>query len=107
MRQLNLNRKFKAIIAWNSFFHLKEDDQLLTFSLLNKHLSDDGIIMLTVGHEKGKITGRVNTNEVYHSSLSPEEYKELMEKYNLTIIDFVLRDPECNNHTVLLAKKSS
>jgi hypothetical protein len=62
---------------------------------------------LLVGHEKGEITGRVNTNEVYHSSLSPEEYKELMEKYNLTIIDFVLRDPECNNHTVLLAKKSS
>jgi len=106
MRQLNLNRKFKAIIAWDSFFHLKQDDQLLTFSLFNKHLSDDGIIMLTVGHEKGEVTGRVNNHEVYHSSLSPEEYKELIKKHNFMIIDFVLTDPECNDHTVLIAKKS-
>jgi cyclopropane fatty-acyl-phospholipid synthase-like methyltransferase len=107
MRELKLNRKFKAIIAWNSFFHLTQDDQLLTFSLFHKHLLDDGIILLTVGHEKGEITGRVNNNEVYHSSLSPEGYKELIKRYNLTIIDFVLSDLECNGHTVLLAKKSS
>ena len=105
MREFNLNRKFKAIIAWNSFFHLNPDEQISSFSLIEKHLLDDGIIMVTVGHEKGEVVGKVNNNEVYHSSLSPDCYQDLLKKHYFRIIDFVLRDPECNYHTVLLAKK--
>ena len=105
MREFNLNRKFKAIIAWNSFFHLNPDEQISSFSLIEKYLLDDGIIMFTVGHEKGEVVGKVNNNEVYHSSLSPDCYQDLLKKHYFRIIDFVLRDPECNYHTVLLAKK--
>ncbi|MBT7609693.1 MAG: class I SAM-dependent methyltransferase [Bacteriovoracaceae bacterium] len=107
MRKLNLNRKFKAIIAWNSYFHLTQSDQRSVFSLFDKHLQKGGILMITVGPEKGEVEGLVNNQKVYHSSLSPDEYKELMDEHQFKLLEFAPNDPECNGHTILLACSTS
>lgn len=105
MQKLNLEEKFKGIIAWNSFFHLTQEDQKTTFSLLTSYLDEGGIFMTTVGPEKGEVTGYVNKQVVYHASLSLVEYKELIHKNGLELMHFVPNDPDCNRHTVLMAKK--
>jgi len=105
MRKLNLDKKFNGIIAWNSFFHLTQEDQRSTFALFDKHLSKDGVVMMTVGPEEGEVEGHVNKKRVYHSSISPEGYKSLLKKYHFEMLEFVPEDPECNGHTILLAKK--
>lgn len=104
MRELKLNRKFKAIIAWNSYFHLTQNDQRSVFSLFAKHLQKDGVLMTTVGPENGEVEGLVNDQRIYHSSLSPDEYKELMNEHGFELLEFVPNDPECNGHTILLAR---
>ena len=38
MRTLNLSKKFDALLAWNSFFHLTQDEQRLMFSIFKNHL---------------------------------------------------------------------
>lgn len=37
MRTLTLGCQFDAIIAWNSFFHLKPTDQRLMFPIFRRH----------------------------------------------------------------------
>ena len=103
MRELELSHEFRGIIAWNSYFHLNQTDQKKCLSLFSQYLEKGGVFMTTVGPEKGEVEGLVNNQKVYHSSLSPDEYKESLEKHGFKLQHFVLNDPECNEHTVLVA----
>lgn len=107
MRQLNIDRLFDGIISWNAFFHLNHLDQEIVLSKFNDHLKPGGILMLTVGHFKGEVVGLVNGKSVYHSSLSIEEYRSILMHHRIQLLDFILQDPECQQHTILLAKKLS
>lgn len=42
---------------------------------------------------------------MYHSSLSPTEYRRILAEFGLTVVDFVLEDSSCDYATVLLARK--
>ena len=57
MRQLNLHRKFDAIIAWHSFFHLPPEDQPAMFPVFRTHLKSNGILLFTSGTEYGEVWG--------------------------------------------------
>lgn len=61
--------------------------------------------MLTVGHEAGEVIGHVAGEEVYHSSLSIDEYRQILNKMGLNTVEFVTEDPNCDFATVLLAQK--
>lgn len=106
MRSLALNEKFHGIIAWNSFFHLTCADQKLALPRISSHLMPGGNLMLTVGPSRGETIGYVNGEEVYHASLSPEDYRTLLGSLGLKAIEFVFEDKDCGRQTVLLAKKS-
>tara|TARA_R110002020_G_scaffold16307_5_gene57582 strand:- start:2583 stop:3215 length:633 start_codon:yes stop_codon:yes gene_type:complete len=107
MRRLDLGRTFHGIIGWDSFFHLTPDEQRTTLVRLASHLDWDGVLMLTVGPDAGEVTGHVGDDIVYHSSLSPSEYEEILTGLGLHIVDFRLEDPDCGYRTILLARKQS
>ena len=52
--------------------------------------------MLTIGNKAGEVTGQVGGETVYHASLAPDEYREILE--SLGFPDIVI-------DSVLLAKK--
>ena len=107
MRQLHIGKTFEGLISWNSFFHLNQHEQHGVISKFNEHLQPGGVLMLTVGHLKGELVGRVNGQLVYHASLGMDEYKSIVMKYGFQVLDFILQDPNCQQHSVLLAKKAS
>ena len=47
---------------------------------------------MTIGHEKGDVTGKVNGQLVYHSSLSIEEYTYILEDNNMRLVNYTLQD---------------
>jgi len=104
MRGFLLDRQFDGIVAWDSFFHLKPDEQRNTLRRFSQYLSPGGALMLTVGHEAGEVIGEVAGEAVYHSSLSPEEYKRILSSAGFQNIEIVLKDESCDR-TVLLARK--
>jgi len=53
MRKISLNKKFDAIIAWHSFFHLPAEDQPSMFNTFKTHLKTGGILLFTSGTERG------------------------------------------------------
>lgn len=106
MRALALPERFAGILAWNSFFHLTEAEQRATLPRITDHLEPGGALMLTVGPSEGMAIGRVGDEEVFHASLSPQEYRAILAAHGVEVVAFVPEDPACAGQTVLLARKS-
>ena len=103
MRELSMDEKFDGIIAWDSFFHLNPDEQRRTLQRFIVHLKPYGNLLLSVGHEAGEVLGRVEGETVYHSSLSAQEYQQILHSAGFESIDTVLEDEHCDCRSVLLA----
>ena len=84
MRSLDLPERFHGIIGWNSFFHLRPDEQRATLRRLAAHLLPRGALMLTVGPQAGEVTGTVAGEPVYHSSLRPRSTSRILAALGLT-----------------------
>lgn len=100
MRLLNLNRKFDAIIAWHSFFHLPAADQPEMFVLFEKHLHPNGILLFTSGTEEGEAWGLNGGENLFHASLNTNDYEVLLAKHNFKILNHVVEDPNCGHATI-------
>jgi ubiquinone/menaquinone biosynthesis C-methylase UbiE len=107
MRYMDLGQQYDGIISWHSFFHLKKDDQRDTLRVFARHLKRGGPLMLTVGPEEGEEIGHVCGDKVYHASLSPEEYEKILKGEDISVVEFVKEDEECDLCTVILAKKDN
>jgi SAM-dependent methyltransferase len=107
MRALDLGRRFGGIIAWDSFFHLTAEDQRGMFPIFARHLSAGGALLFTSGPDASEAIGSVEGRRVYHASLSPAEYLGLLEAEGLAVRAFIAEDPECDGHSVWLAREGS
>ncbi len=104
MRSLNLNKRFDAIIAWHSFFHLPADDQPLMFKLFEKHLNPNGILLFTSGTAHGEAWGINGGENLFHASLDLKEYENLLNQHGFKVLKYVERDPDCFYDTVWMAQ---
>lgn len=105
MRNLDLPDRYDAVISWDGFFHLSREEQRSFLDGLPGLLTPNGALLMTVGHEEGEVTGTVKGEAVYHASLSPEEYRQRLEKMGFEEIPFKPDDPGLPDRTVLLARR--
>jgi cyclopropane fatty-acyl-phospholipid synthase-like methyltransferase len=103
MRTISLGRRFDGILAWDSFFHLGTDDQRGMFSRFASHARPGAPLMFTSGPAEGEAVGSYRNEPLYHASLGPAEYKELLSRNGFEVQAFVPEDPACGGHTVWLA----
>ena len=80
MRSLALAKRFDAIVAWDSFFHLCADDQRAMFPVFAKHIAPRGLLLFTSGPSAGIAVGEIYGHELFHASLDAEEYERLRRK---------------------------
>lgn len=102
MRSLSLNRDFHGIIAWDSFFHLTQEDQRRTIPIFRRHLAPNGTLMFTSGTSHGEAIGNLRGEPLYHASLSTDEYRSLLADNGFTIRAHVTQDPQCARTVWLL-----
>lgn len=104
MRGLDLGEDFDMILAWNSFFHLSVEDQRDMFATFAAHARPRAVLLMTTGPEAGEAIGQVEGQNVYHASLSPDDYRELLEGQGFEVLAFTPEDPDCNGHSVWMAR---
>ena len=104
MRKLALGRRFDGVIAWHSFFHLSPDEQRPMFARFAAHVRPGGVLMFTSGHGHGEAIGHWQGEPMYHGSLDPSEYRELLGGNGFSILEHQCRDPGCGNATIWLAR---
>ncbi|OTG61780.1 SAM-dependent methyltransferase [Acinetobacter sp. ANC 3903] len=105
MRQLDLGEKFQGILAWDSFFHLTQDDQRKMFAQFSKLAEKGAVLMFTSGPRHGEALGDLFGDVLYHASLSQDEYRQLLKDHGFEVVKMVAEDQDCAGHTVWLAQK--
>jgi len=107
MRELTLQRKFDAIIAWHSLFHLAPDDQRAMFERFSRHLQPGGLLMFTSGSAAGEVWSENGGEALYHASLVAAEYRSLLEGQGFVVVYHVMDDAACGGATVWIARLAS
>jgi SAM-dependent methyltransferase len=104
MRELALGQRLDGLIAWDSFFHLTPDDQRRMFPLFRVHAAQGAALLFTSGPAHGEAIGSFEGEPLYHGSLDPAEYHNLLDENGFSVVDHVIEDPECGGHTIWLAQ---
>jgi len=105
MRNLQLERQFDGIISWDGFFHLSQDEQRRFFQSLAELLNDNAVLLFTIGTGNGEVTGTVAGQTVYHASLEPDEYRQIMTAHGFGNIEILIEDQDALGRSVLFATK--
>lgn len=105
MRDFVPDQTFDRILSWDGSYHLTQDEQRALLSKLPGWLNPEGALLLTIGPEAGELTGIVEGETVYHSSLEPDEYRDRLEAAGMTIEALVLEDQSIGYHSLILAGK--
>lgn len=103
MRALQLNEKFDALILWHSSFHLPQDDQRALFKSLKEHANPKALLLFTSGPSHGEAWGENGGENLYHASLSQDEYKSLLQTHGFDLISANVEDAKSGGATVWLA----
>ena len=104
MRALALGERFDGLIAWHSLFHLAPDDQRPMFPRFAAHARPGAILMFTSGWADDVSIGEWQGEPLYHASLDPDDYRRLLADNGFELVDHKLRDPDCGDSTVWIAR---
>lgn len=106
MRTFSLNEVFHGILAWDSFFHLNQNDQRQMFSTFRAFAAPMAALMFTSGTSRGEAIGCLAGEPLYHASLDPDEYRELLQDHGFAVVATVSEDRTCGGRTVWLAQST-
>lgn len=104
MRQVSRGRRFQGVLAWDSFFHLRAADQRAMFPIFAAHAAPGAALMFTSGPAAGEALGVFEGETLYHASLDPAEYRDLLAANGFTVAGHRPEDPDCGGRTVWLAR---
>jgi cyclopropane fatty-acyl-phospholipid synthase-like methyltransferase len=106
MRRLQLNRRFNGILAWDSYFHLAPEAQREMFAVFDAHADDCGVLMFNTGptHGEGSSTFTFKDEPLYHASLAPAEYRDLLDRSGFEVISHVANDVQSGGRTAWLCR---
>jgi cyclopropane fatty-acyl-phospholipid synthase-like methyltransferase len=100
MRKLNLGRRYDALVAWDSFFHLDREAQRTVLAQFARHLRPGARLLFTSGPEDGERTNPLWGDPLFHASLSPGEYRTRLSQIGFVDLQFRPEDPECGGRSV-------
>ncbi|HTG38035.1 class I SAM-dependent methyltransferase [Sphingomonas sp.] len=93
MRRFDPAHCFDGVIAWHSFFHLSRNDQRAMIPRFARLVRSGGPIMFTSGSKAGEAWGEWQGEPLFHASLAPEEYRELLGAAGFEAITYIDADP--------------
>lgn len=74
------------------------------FAIFTEHLQPQGILLFTTGHEAGEVWSDNGGENLYHASLSSDEYKALLKQHGFELLLHTVEDKDCGGATVWMAK---
>ncbi|MBV9519587.1 MAG: class I SAM-dependent methyltransferase [Hyphomicrobiales bacterium] len=105
MRSLSLGEDFAGVLAWDSFFHLRPDDQRAMFPIFAVHAGRNGILMFNAGPRRGEAVGSYGGDSLYHASLDAAEYRSLLDGAGFELIEHSINDPARGGRIVWIARR--
>ena len=75
------------------------------FKTFESHIRPGGILAFTSGEEEGVVWSDNNGQQLYHASLSTNEYESLLQAASFKVLVHKIHDPKCGEATVWVTKK--
>lgn len=107
MRCPPIRARFDGVLAWDSFFHLRPDDQRSMFRIFAEHTGPGAHLMFNAGPAHGEAVGSYRGDLLYHASLAAPEYETLLDEIGFDIVVHAIEDQEAGGRTVWLARSRS
>jgi trans-aconitate methyltransferase len=107
MRSLALGRRFGGILAWDSFFHLRHEDQRAMFRIFAAHAAPAALLIFNAGFGHGEAMGSYRGDPLYHASLDASEYEALLAGAGFELIAHAINDPAKGGRIFWLARAGS
>ena len=104
MRSLALGPRFAGILAWDSFFHLRPEDQRTMFGIFAAHAAPAAILMFNAGFGHGEAVGSYRGDPLYHASLDASEYEALLADFGFELIEHSIDAPAKGGRIFWLAR---
>lgn len=105
MRRLAIGALYDGLLAWDSFFHLRPDDQRAMFGVFRAHASPGAALMFTSGTSCGHALGSFGGEPLYHASLDTAEFRALLGAHGFSVVAHAIEDPACGGHTIWLTAR--
>jgi cyclopropane fatty-acyl-phospholipid synthase-like methyltransferase len=105
MRSLELRESFGGLVAWDSLFHLGQDDQRRMFPAFARLAQPGAALLFNTGTQAGESLGEFEGEPLYHASLDAAEYRALLQSHAFSLVQNTVDDPTCGGRTVWLARK--
>jgi hypothetical protein len=96
---------FHGIIAWDSIFHLRPEDQAAMVVKVAGLLAPDGAFLFNTGSARDETIGCQFGDELYHASLAPAEYRALFAGHGLLEVAFVPHDHATGGRAIWLVRR--
>lgn len=104
MQALALPQRFDGLLSWDSFFHLTPNHQRTMFTVFADHAAPGAFLLFNTGPTQGEILGDYQGEPLYHASLDPEEYQQLLDRSGFSLVAHMVEDPTAGGRTVWLAQ---
>lgn len=75
------------------------------FPIFRDHAGPQAPLLFTSGPAFGEVLGTLEGEPLYHASLDPGEYRDLLDANGFEVVAHVAQDAACNGHTVWLARR--
>jgi SAM-dependent methyltransferase len=96
--------RYDLIVAWESTFHLPHDMQEPVLQKLCAALASGGVLLFTAGSIDGEITGEMQGETFYYSSLGTTRFLQIIEDAACECL-LLERDQYPERHLVIVAIK--
>ena len=107
MRCPPIRARFDGVLAWDSLFHLKPEEQRRMFRVFADLSGPRAVLMFNAGPAHGEAVGSYRGDPLYHASLAPAEYEGLLDGIGFDIVAHAIEDREAGGRTAWLARSRS
>ncbi len=85
----NPTTRYDAVIAFDSFFHFKKEQQKDIYTKLASLMNSGGYLLFTHGKDEGEIINTMFDEEFYYSALNKKTVLELLHNNGFEIINSI------------------
>ncbi|WP_374145372.1 trans-aconitate 2-methyltransferase [Sphingomonas sp. 28-63-12] len=106
MRRVAMDGFYDGVLAWDSLFHLRGDEQAALIERIGAWLAPGGRALFNTSPIKGTETGTFQGQPLFHAGLEPHEYREAFARAEVAEIDYRPDDPGCGGRSIWYVRKA-
>ncbi|HVL58899.1 MAG TPA: class I SAM-dependent methyltransferase [Burkholderiaceae bacterium] len=105
IRTVLLPRRFDAILAWDSLFHVPREDHLAVLQRFAGWIQPGGPLLLSLGGSSWEGMAPMMGSQLFYSSFAPERSLQLVSAAGFDVVQYELESGDSRGRLVVMARR--